>query len=49
MACELLDQSDASVQSVADACGFQNPFHFSRSFKSHIGMTPRAYRKAVKA
>lgn len=47
-ACELLDQSDAPVRSVAEACGFENPFHFSRSFKSHIGMSPRAYRNEVK-
>lgn len=47
-ACELLDQTGLSVQSVAEACGFENPFHFSRSFKSHIGMSPRAYRNEVK-
>lgn len=47
-ACELLDQSEAPVRSVAEACGFENPFHFSRSFKSHIGMSPRTYRNEVK-
>lgn len=47
-ACNLLDQSDAPIQAVAEACGFTNPFHFSRSFKEHIGLPPRAYRNSVK-
>jgi len=47
-ACNLLDQDDTPVQTVAEACGFTNPFHFSRSFKEHIGLSPRAYRKSVK-
>jgi AraC family transcriptional regulator of arabinose operon len=47
-ACELLDQTELPVQSVAAECGFENPFHFSRSFKSHIGVSPRAYRNEVK-
>jgi transcriptional regulator GlxA family with amidase domain len=47
-ACDLLDQSEAPIQTIAEACGFTNPFHFSRSFKAHIGLPPRAYRNSVK-
>jgi AraC family transcriptional regulator len=40
----LLERSNLSVGAIADACGFVNPFHFSRRFRTAYGVAPRAYR-----
>jgi AraC-like DNA-binding protein len=37
-------QSDASVAEVAEACGFANPFHFSREFTRRYRVAPSRYR-----
>ena len=42
--CELLLQGH-SVQDAAQACGYNDPYHFSRLFKQHIGVAPSAYKK----
>jgi AraC family transcriptional regulator of arabinose operon len=42
---ELLTQSGLSVSEVAEQCGFQTPFHFSRLIKQRYGLPPRALRK----
>ncbi|MBR5536138.1 MAG: helix-turn-helix transcriptional regulator [Clostridia bacterium] len=34
-----------SVQKVAYKCGFTDPFHFSKVFKSHTGMSPTEFIK----
>ncbi|WP_163539913.1 AraC family transcriptional regulator [Gracilibacillus sp. YIM 98692] len=36
---------EKTVQQIADECGFESVSHFSRFFKSHVGMTARQYRK----
>ncbi|WP_161599290.1 helix-turn-helix domain-containing protein [Reinekea blandensis] len=36
--------SGEQANSVAIACGFANPAHFSRIFKQHLGVTPSEYR-----
>jgi AraC-like DNA-binding protein len=41
----LLACTDESVASVAGQCGFVSQFHFARSFKASVGMTPTAYRR----
>ena len=41
----LLETSKKSVSEVADACGFENPAHFSRVFKEKTGMAPLQFRK----
>ena len=42
----LLERSNLSVAAIADACGFVNPFHFSRRFRTAYGTAPRDYRAA---
>jgi AraC-like DNA-binding protein len=41
---ELLQATGLSIGEIADRCGFQNPFHFSRTIKEHYGLSPRAFR-----
>jgi AraC family transcriptional regulator, arabinose operon regulatory protein len=41
---ELLQATGLSVADIAERCGFQNPFHFSRTIKEHYGLSPRAFR-----
>ncbi len=44
-ASRLLASSDPSVEEVAYHCGFNCPFHFSRSFKRRFGIPPNTYRR----
>ena len=36
-----------SISEVAHSVGFQDPLHFSKFFKKHIGLSPRLYRKCI--
>jgi len=45
LACELLENSDLSVRSVAHSCGFSDEIHFMKTFKSRTGMTAAEYRR----
>lgn len=40
-----LETTSLSVKEIADALGFYDEFHFSRTFKGHYGVSPRAYRR----
>jgi len=40
----LLGQTRLPVREVALACGFASPAHFSRAYKAHFGISPRAER-----
>lgn len=42
----LLRRSNLSIGQVADACGFVDPFHFSRRFRRAYGVPPRTFRGA---
>lgn len=44
MARELLINTEIPIAAIADSCGYQNPFAFSRSFKREMHMTPSEYR-----
>ncbi|MFT6792578.1 MAG: AraC-like DNA-binding protein [Rubritalea sp.] len=44
-ACQLLASADETVEEVAYQCGFNCPFHFSRSFKRRFGIPPASYRR----
>ena len=35
---------NASITCIAYDCGFKDPAHFSRAFKTKFGMNPREYR-----
>jgi len=43
-ACELLQGTDRSVKEVAAALGYNDPFYFSRAFKSVMSVSPQKYR-----
>ncbi|MEM6658364.1 MAG: GlxA family transcriptional regulator [Pseudomonadota bacterium] len=44
---KLLLQTEASVTEVALACGFENPGHFSRVYRSSFGVTPHGQRNKI--
>ena len=43
-ACYLLTEKGLKVKEVADAMGYEDPFHFSRLFKKHMRVSPIAYK-----
>lgn len=43
-ACVLLDSTDKPVSEISREAGFRDPFHFTRTFRSAVGKSPRAYR-----
>ena len=43
-ACYLLSNSDRILEDIADELGFCNAFHFSKSFKSGMGVSPKIFR-----
>ncbi len=45
---ELLLGSDAKIATIAADCGFCHQEHLSRVFKEHYGVSPGAYRRAVR-
>lgn len=44
---KLLLQTEASITEVAFACGFENPGHFSRVYRSSFGVTPHSQRNKL--
>jgi len=42
----LMQESDLSLQQIAEACGFFDAYHFSREFKRVVGQSPSAWREA---
>ena len=44
-ACRLLIETSDSISEVANACGFEDEFYFSRCFRRQFGSPPRTYRK----
>lgn len=47
-ACELLENTQLSINEIAQSVGYDNPFSFSRAFKKLKNLSPDAYRKANK-
>ena len=41
---QLLSGSDLPINTIAEACGFTNPYHFSRCFHTATGQTPTEFR-----
>lgn len=44
-ACEYLNYTDLTIKEISFRVGFRDPLYFSRLFKSHLGISPRKYRK----
>jgi transcriptional regulator GlxA family with amidase domain len=42
---ELLETTEASIEQVAMASGFDSPVTFRARFRSHVGVTPNVYRR----
>ena len=42
-----LKQSDFRIKEISELCGFQNPEHFNRVFRSATGMTPGKFRQSM--
>lgn len=42
----LLSTGPMPVNRIGKACGFDDPFHFSRTFRRHFGLAPKAWREA---
>lgn len=47
-ACELLEETNETIEVIAQICGFGNFSYFFRSFKKIQGQTPHEYRKAIR-
>lgn len=47
LASKLLKETNLQIKQVAAAVGYPDEFHFSRRFKSAMGMAPRHYRLAM--
>ncbi|GAA4848036.1 AraC family transcriptional regulator [Paenibacillus vulneris] len=44
---DLLINTDDSLANIAAVTGFSDVYHFSKSFKKHTGISPRAYRNGA--
>jgi AraC-like DNA-binding protein len=47
-ASQLLDTTEAPIAAIAGEAGYSDPYYFARSFRSVMGVSPRAYRRVVK-
>lgn len=45
---QLMTDKGMTLQQIASAVGYNDPFHFSRSFKQTVGMSPTEYRETLK-
>jgi AraC family transcriptional regulator of arabinose operon len=43
-ACQQLDFTDSSIKEIAFSMGFDDPYYFSKRFRTVIGMSPKKYR-----
>ncbi|TYP79386.1 AraC family transcriptional regulator [Paenibacillus methanolicus] len=43
---KLLVETDDTLEAIADRCGYQNAFYFSRVFSKHMKISPSLYRRA---
>lgn len=48
-ACQLLRDSDASIQDISRRVGYDNPLTFSKIFRTRFGRSPTAYREEQKS
>jgi len=45
---KMLLNSDLSVSSISEKCGYKNPEHFIRQFKAQYGESPTSFRKSTR-
>ena len=45
LASHMLSDSTHSINDIAEQCGFQSPYYFSRLFKKYRNVSPTTYRK----
>ena len=43
-ACDLLESTDYSVNDVAEKCGYNDPYYFSRHFRETVQLSPSEYK-----
>ncbi len=43
-ACQYLENTSLSIKQIASEIGYDDPFHFSRTFKNVIGVSPKGFR-----
>jgi AraC-like DNA-binding protein len=43
-ACILLAESHLNISEVARRVGYEDAFYFSKVFKTHLGLSPRAWK-----
>jgi AraC-like DNA-binding protein len=43
-ACQQLDFTNRAVKDIAFGMGFDDPYYFSKRFRTIIGMSPKKYR-----
>ena len=41
----LLAETDEPIATVAQRVGYDDPLHFSRDFRKHVGLSPSAFRE----
>ena len=44
---EILRTQNLFVNEVAQLCGFTNPYHFTKAFTKHTGVSPTEYKRKV--
>ncbi|MDB6024681.1 MAG: hypothetical protein JWM68_904 [Verrucomicrobiales bacterium] len=47
MATQQLSNTQKSIAEIAEACGFESQFYFSRLFRRHFDQSPLQFRKAI--
>jgi len=45
----LLGGSDRSIKEIAEQLGFSSPYHLSSAFSSHFGLSPKEWRRQIRA
>ena len=48
-ACDLLHSECYSITQVANLCGYEDVYYFSRQFKNYVGVTPSAFEQRYKS
>lgn len=43
-ACNLLKSTNYTIKDIAERCGYSDQYFFSKLFKKHMGVSPKAYR-----